>query len=48
MHEAAAFKLEDRLARIPVQLVLLAGVFYGLTGKRILKLQRGDRNAVQA
>ena len=41
-------ELEDRLARVAVLLVLPARLFHRLARERVLQLQRGDRDAVQA
>ena len=46
--ERSALELEDRLARVPVPPVLRARILDGLAGERILELQGGDGNAVQA
>ena len=48
VHQRAALELEDRLARIAVLLVLPARLFHRLAGERVLQLQRGDGDAVQA
>ena len=48
MDQRAALELEDRLARVAVLLVLPARIFHRLAGERVLQLQRGDGDAVQA
>ena len=48
MHQRPPLELEDRLARIAVLHVLLARLFHRLAGERVLQLQRGDGDAVQA
>ena len=45
MHDAAA-KLEELLARVAVELVLLDGVLDGLLGQAVLQLEGGHRQAV--
>ena len=42
MDQGAALEREDRLARIPVPLVLAARVLDGLTAKRVFQFDRGD------
>ena len=48
MHQRAALECEDRLARVAVLLVLPACILDPLARERILQLQRGHWNAVQA
>jgi hypothetical protein len=48
MHERPAFELEDYLTRVAVEFILPPRMLNGLSGKRVLELQRGDRDAVQA
>jgi hypothetical protein len=47
VYQRAALEGEDRFALIAVGAVLPPGVFDGLPGERVLKLQRDDRDAVQ-
>ena len=48
MHQCPTLELEDRLAWIAVLHVLLARLCHRLPGERVLQLQRGDGDAVQA
>ena len=48
VHQRAALELEDRLVGVPVALVLRPGVLDGLSGERVLELERGERDAVEA
>ena len=48
VHQRTALEFEDRLARVAVLLVLPACVLDPLVRERILQLQRGHGNAVQA
>ena len=48
VNQRAPLELKDGRPRIPVALVLPAGILNGLPRERVLQLQGGDRDAVQA
>ena len=48
MHQRTALEFEDRIARVAVLLVLSASILDPLARQRILQLQSGHGNAVQA
>src|SRR6266508_1916923 len=48
MHQCAALKLKDYLARIAIGAVLALGIFNILAGEWVLQLKRDNRNAVEA
>ena len=48
VHQRPPLELEDRLARVAVLHVLPARLFHRLPGERVLQLQRGHGDAVQA
>ena len=48
MHQRPLLERENRLVRIAVASVLVDGILDGLAGERVLQLDRGDRDAVEA